>query len=128
MVSVALESIVRRNTHLLNGIPVVGQGLAGVVEQDNKRLELSTTAEKEGTPTKESHVHYQKVKHEESSSRSEEEKKVLAYHRKLVETFTEEELTTIIHILGLFSEEKTNIEIVYQMLLEAGQEEQKHTS
>jgi hypothetical protein len=37
--SIALENIVRRNTHLLGGIPLVGQGLAGIVEQDNKRLE-----------------------------------------------------------------------------------------
>lgn len=39
VLSLALESMIRRNTHLLNGIPLVGQGLADAVEQDNKRLE-----------------------------------------------------------------------------------------
>lgn len=36
VVSLALESMIRRNSHLLNGIPLVGQGLAGVVEQTTK--------------------------------------------------------------------------------------------
>ena len=39
----------------------------------------------------------------------------------------QEELTTIIHILGLFSEEKANIAIVYHMLLGAAAEQEKPT-
>jgi hypothetical protein len=41
VMSVALEGMVRRNPHLLGGIPMIGQGLAGVIEEDNKRLEAS---------------------------------------------------------------------------------------
>jgi hypothetical protein len=47
---------------------------------------------------------------------SEEEQKILAYHRRLHETFSFEELLMIFKIIGLFSEDKANIHEVYKWL------------
>jgi len=114
--SLALEGMVRRNTHLLNGIPLIGQGLAGVVEHDNKRLE--DKIENAESKTEERHASFQKAHNVEKNVISEEEKKLIAYYQKLQQTFTKEELTTIIQIIGLFSMEKQNIQTVYEMLTE----------
>jgi hypothetical protein len=111
--SVALEGIARRNVHLLNNIPLVGQGLAGVVEQDNKRME--TSFETGQTQAQGSKSSFEKVGKEESPL-SEEEQKILAYHRRLHETFSSEELLMIFKIIGLFSEDKANIHEVYTWL------------
>ena len=112
--SMALEGMVRRNTHLLNGIPMIGQGLAGVVEQDNRRLEHK--AENEESKVLERQASFQKVAKEETTQ-SEDEKQILGYHRKLQQTFSQEELATILQIIALFSQEKENITTVYQMLI-----------
>ncbi len=40
----------------------------------------------------------------------------------------QEERTTMIHILGLFSQQKDNIAIVYHMLQEAGRRQEKSTA
>lgn len=111
--SLALEGMVRRNTHLLNGIPVIGQGLAGVVEQDNRRLEH--ILENEESKVQERQVSFQRMTKEEAVQ-TEDDKKILDYHRSLQKAFSQEELATIIQIIALFSEEKENIETVYQML------------
>ena len=86
--SLALEGMVRRNTHLLNGIPLIGQGLAGVVEQDNKRIE--DKVENAESKVEERHVTFQKVNKNESSLLNEEEKKLITYYNKLQQTFTKE--------------------------------------
>ncbi len=123
--SLALEGMVRRNTHLLNGIPLIGQGLAGVVEHDNRKLadKLENTESK----TEEGHASYQKIYNAERNGISEEEKKVIAYYQKLQQTFTKEELTTIVQIIGLFSMEKENIQTVYEMLTEESEIANKET-
>ena len=114
--------MVRRNTHLLNGIPLIGQGLAGVVEQDNKRIE--DKVENAESKVEERHVTFQKVNKNESSLLNEEEKKLITYYNKLQQTFTKEELATIIQIIGLFSTEKENIQTVYEMLTEETENEE----
>jgi hypothetical protein len=119
--SLALEGMVRRNTHLLNGIPLIGQGLAGVVEHDNKRLE--DKIENAESKTEERHASFQKINNGEKQLLNEEESKLIAYYKKLQQTFTKEELTTIIQIIGLFSMEKENIQTVYEMLSEEAEKE-----
>lgn len=111
--SVALEGMLRRNAHLLNNIPLVGQGLAGVVQEDNKRQEAPSTTGQ--TQVQESKSSFEKVAKEESR-RSEDEQKILAYHQRLHETFSYEELDIIFKIIRLFSEEKSNIHEVYKWL------------
>ena len=123
--SLAIEGMVRRNTHLLNGIPLIGQGLAGVVEQDNKRIE--DKVENAESKIEERQVTFQKA-HKGETHLSEEEKKLIAYYKKLQETFTEKELTTIIRIIGLFSHDKENIETVYEMLTEETENEENDTA
>lgn len=124
--SVALEGIVRRNPQLLNGIPIVGQGLAGVIEQDNKRLEQDAANSGSNKETQESQVSFKKVSEEEMNSRNlftEADKKILDYHKNLQLVFTPTELTTINQIIALFSQDKENIETVYEMLTEEEGEE-----
>jgi hypothetical protein len=121
--SVALEGIVRRNPQMLGGIPIIGQGLAGVIEQDNKRLEQGAA----NGNREESQVSFKKVSEEEMNSRNqftEADKKILEYHKNLQIVFTPTELTTINQIIALFSQDKENIDVVYEMLTEEGEEEE----
>lgn len=121
--SVALEGIVRRNPQFLGGIPIIGQGLAGVVELDNKRLEQDAA---NGGNREESHVSFKKVSEEEMNSRNqftEADKKILEYHKNLQIVFTPAELTTINQIIALFSQDKENIDVVYEILTEESGEE-----
>jgi hypothetical protein len=123
--SVAVEGFVRRNPQMLNGIPVIGQGLAGVIEQDNKRLEQDA-ANGGNNETHEPQVSFRKVSEEEMNSKNlftDDEKKILAYHKNLQTVFTPMELGTITQIIALFSQDKENIETVYEMLTEDGEEE-----
>jgi hypothetical protein len=120
--SVALEGIVRRNPQMLGGIPIIGQGLAGVIEQDNKRLEQDAA----NGNREESQVSFKKVSEEEMNSRNqftEADKKILEYHKNLQIVFTPTELTTINQIISLFSQDKENIDVVYEMLTEESEEE-----
>ncbi|GAA4746366.1 hypothetical protein [Flavisolibacter ginsenosidimutans] len=121
VVSLALESIVRRNTHLLSGIPMIGQGLAGVVEQDNKRLEETALHSPEAI--KERNVTFTKLSPEESASSkskppsvSTEDQQTLAYFNSLRQTFTESELLQVLDIIALLSEDKDNIASVVDLL------------
>jgi hypothetical protein len=118
--SVAVEGFVRRNPQMLNGIPLIGQGLAGVIEQDNKRQEQDT-ANGGNNEKQEPQVSYKKVSEEEMNSRdlfTEDEKKILAYHKNLQAVFTPMQLATITQIIALFSQEKQNIDVVYEILTE----------
>lgn len=124
--SLAIEGMVRRNTHLLNGIPLIGQGLAGVVENDNKRLE--DKIENAESKTEERHASFQRINNDEKALLNEEEKKLISYYKKLQQTFTKEELTTIVQIIGLFSMEKENIQTVYEMLTEETENEENDTA
>lgn len=124
VLSIAMEGLVRRNTHLITGIPVIGQGLAGIVEQDNKRLEAQPVTGNEPSPP-ESQLRFTKQADVAGTNQqfSEAEKKILSYHRHLQKVFNEEELSTIVQIVALLSQNKENIEPVYQMLTEDLKEE-----
>lgn len=128
VVSLALESIVRRNTHLLSGIPLVGQGLAGVVEQDNKRLK--ETALNSPKAVEERNVTFKRVVGDEEhltpakSSISKEDQETLAYFQSLRQAFTESELLQVLDIISNLSQDKENIEAVLDLLQsEDGEEE-----
>lgn len=122
--SVALEGIVRRNPQFLGGIPIIGQGLAGVIEQDNKRLEQKASSE--SNEQTETGASFRKISEEEMNARNlftEDDKKILEYHKNLQIVFTPKELTAINQIIALFSQDKENIETVYEMLTEEEGEE-----
>ncbi|RYF87199.1 MAG: hypothetical protein EON98_01275 [Chitinophagaceae bacterium] len=133
VVSLALESIVRRNTHLLSGIPMIGQGLAGVVEQDNKRLE--ETALNSPKAVEERNVTFKRVSNEDEGqptskrSLSKEDQETLTYFQSLRQAFSESELLQVLDIISSLSQNKENIETVVDLLHgEDSDEEQGETS
>ena len=120
VVSLAFESMIRRNTHLLNGIPLVGQGLAGVLEQDNKRLEDATL--NSASAIEERNVTFKRVLSEDGKqsslkdSISREDQETLAYFHSLREAFTESELLQVLKIVGVLSQDKESIAAVLDLL------------
>jgi len=131
VVSLALESMIRRNTHLLNGIPLVGQGLAGVVEQDNKRLE--DTALNSPSAIQERKVTFKRVVNddEKPSSKgtiSKEEQETLGYFQTLRETFSGEEMVQVLEIIGVLSYQKESIPSVLELLKDEEDEEEEEES
>lgn len=128
VVSLALESMIRRNTHLLNGIPLVGQGLAGVVEQDNKRLE--DTALNSPSAIQERKVTFKRVVNddEKPSSKgtiSKEDHETLGYFQTLRETFSGEEMVQVLEIIGVLSYQKESIPSVLELLKDEDDEEEE---
>lgn len=124
VVSLALESMIRRNSHLLSGIPLVGQGLAGVVEQDNKRLEGVSQTPSLGEEAK---VSFKRVCSDEpatsTESVSEEDKQTLDYFQSVRQAFTEPELIQVLEIIAVLSNQKESISSVLELLKEEGEEE-----
>lgn len=124
VVSLALESMIRRNSHLLSGIPLVGQGLAGAVEQDNKRLEGVSQTPSLGEEAK---VSFKRVRSDEpptsKESISEEDKQTLDYFQSVRQAFTEPELIQVLEIIAVLSNQKESIPSVLELLKEEGEEE-----
>lgn len=124
VVSLALESMIRRNSHLLSGIPLVGQGLAGVVEQDNKRLESVSQTLSLGEEAK---VSFKRVRSDEpgtsTESVSEEDKQTLEYFQSVRQAFTEPELIQVLEIIAVLSNQKESISSVLELLKEEGEDE-----
>ena len=120
VMSVALEGMVRRNSHLLGGIPMIGQGLAGVIEQDNKRLE--ETALNSPNAVEERKVTFKRVVEEDekqSASKpvvSKEDQETLAYFQSLRQAFSESELLLVLDIISSLSQDKDSIAPVVDLL------------
>lgn len=110
VMSQALEGMVRRNTHLLSGIPMIGQGLAGVVEQDNKRL-LDGSAPSSDTTTNQSIEGGASFQRRES-----EENKLQQYLLQLFSAFNREEQTQLLAMLEHFCQHKTHLVEVMSLL------------
>jgi len=127
--SVALENMIRRNAHLIGDIPLVGAGLAGIVEQDNKRLE--ETAQNSTQAIEERKVSFQKVPEKDKSSSytaiSKEDQGTLDYFKQLRQAFTEEELLQVIDIINALSYNKENIASVLELLEEDDEKEDDNT-
>lgn len=120
--SLALENMIRRNTHLLGGIPLVGQGLAGVVEEDNKRLEEAIANSPQAI--EERRVSFKKVHENERSisgnTISKEDQETLDYFNSLRQAFTETELLQVLEIISTLSYTKDCIPSVLDLLKEEG--------
>jgi len=128
--SIALENIVRRNTHLLGGIPLVGQGLAGIVEQDNKRLE--ETAQNSLQAIEERNASFKRKTEDEvmppKNSLSKEDQETLNYFKTLRQTFSEKELVQIFEIICALSYDKESIQTVLELLSEEDEKENEEPS
>jgi hypothetical protein len=118
--SLALENMIRRNTHLLGGIPLVGQGLAGVVEQDNKRLEGAIANSPQAI--EERQVTFKKMHESEKPLSgniiSKEDQETLDYFKSLRQAFTEPELLQVLEIINTLSYTKECIPSVLDLLKE----------
>lgn len=103
--SVALEGLMRRNTHLLAKIPGA-EGLAGIIAHDNKEPkqlnEIETEASFKKKETGSETVEFEKI--------NEEDKKLIDFLKQLQEAFSEEELKNIMLLLNLFVDKPKAIE------------------
>lgn len=123
--SLALESMIRRNTHLLGGIPLLGQGLAGVVEQDNKRQEEAVL--NSSSAIEERNVTFKRVVLNDNQSAakgniSKEDEETLAYFQSLRQAFSETELLQVLEIIAILSNQKESISSVQELLGDEGGE------
>jgi hypothetical protein len=131
VVSVALEGVVRRNSHLLAGIPMIGQGLAGAVEEDNKRLEDNYLNFPKAID--ERAVTFTKVAGEEGASFklkeavSAEDQQTLDYFNSLRQAFTENELLHVLDIIAILSNDKDSISSVLELLQDEEREDETTT-
>lgn len=108
VISVALEGLVRRNTHIISQIPAVS-GLAGLIEKDNtKTSELSqenkevSFKKKEAAPTE--------------PTLTPQEKEFVSLFHELQKLFTPEEIGQIIELLDLMSKDKEMLADVLEYL------------
>lgn len=109
LASVALEGMVRRNPQLLTKIPGIGDGLAGIIEQDNRDKEKLLTQ----PPTTESKVSFEK---ETTPEITEEEKRHLIYLRKLEQTFNREQAEMFNAVIHAMVEEPTIIPTILDLI------------
>lgn len=108
LVSLALESMLRRNAHLLSGIPIIGQELAGVVEKDNQRqqgtlVKMPTQANENGLEGK---VTVERLDDTGQPALSERDRYAIEYFKYLSGTFSEAELTQLFEIISFFGRNK----------------------
>lgn len=106
IVSVALEGMVRRNTHLIAQVPAL-EGLAGIIDKDNDRPAAIQQPDAE--------VSFQK-KSESGPALSEQDKEFLALFKEIQRHFTETEIGQIIEMLEALSKDKTKISPVLELL------------
>lgn len=125
IVSVAFEGLVRRNTHIIAQIPAVS-GLAGIIDKDNNRSE---------SPEENAEVSFKKKDTGQSDSNpqpvlTEEEQAFIRLMRELEKRYTEQEMGTVMEILDALSKDKTQLQPVAELLMEAQendlQEETNH--
>jgi hypothetical protein len=107
LASVALEGIVRRNPQMLTKLPG-GEALAGIIEQDNRDKERVIAQ----PSTPEPQVSFEKA----SSEITDEEKRHLAYLRKLEQSFNKEQAEMFNSVLGAMVEEPSIIPTLVEFI------------
>ncbi len=120
VLSVAVEGLVRRNTHLLKKIPAVS-GLAGIIEQDNQRTDTEPETNSEVTFKKKEET----TIHEPVMSPQEQE--FLLLFREMQKHFQENEIEQVLEILDMFSKDKSQITPVLELLQEGEEESEEET-
>jgi hypothetical protein len=108
LASVALEGIVRRNPQMLTKLPG-GEALAGIIEQDNRDKER--VLEQPSAP--ESGVTVEKAT---GIDITDEEKRHLAYLRKLEQSFNKEQAEMFNSVLGAMVEEPSIIPTLIEFI------------
>lgn len=108
LASVALEGIVRRNPQILTKLPG-GEALAGIVEQDNLDKERMLVQPQAQEPK----VSFEK---ESSPEITDDEKRHLAYLRKLEQGFTREQAEMFNAVIGAMVEEPSIIPTLLEFI------------
>lgn len=112
IVSVALEGIVRRNTHLIAQVPALN-GIAGIIDRDTeKTIEQSEQPEGEASFKK-------KEQTTSAPILTDQEKEFLKLFKEIQKHFTEEQMQQVIDILESLSQNKAQIRPVLELLLES---------
>lgn len=115
VISVALEGLVRRNTHIIAQLPAAA-GLAGLIDKDNERID---------TPQENAEVSFKKKEIIASEpSLSPAEKEFVKLFHELQKLFDENEIGQVMEILDAFSKDKSLLQPVLELVQE-GEEEEK---
>lgn len=110
LASVVVEGFVRRNPQLLAKIPGA-EGLAGVIEQDNK--DKANAAQQ---PNVESTASFKKAQEETAEVLTEEEKGYLQFMKGIAESFDEQEITILTQIIVKLEEDTAQLKPVAELL------------
>lgn len=115
--SVALEGLVRRNTHIIAQIPAAA-GLAGLIDKDNNRSD---------TPEENAEVSFKKKETTSNNAPvlTEQEKEFIRLFRELEKLFNQDEIGQAMQILDALSKDKTQIQPVLELLSEGEEEEEQ---
>ena len=111
---------------------MIGQGLAGVIEQDNKRLE--ETALNSPIAVEERKVSFKRVVEDEEKGQavkgaiSKEDQETLDYFGSLRQAFSESELLQVLDIISSLSQDKDSIPTVVDLLGGEEDEEDQDTT
>jgi hypothetical protein len=114
--SQALEGMLRRNLHWFSGVPVL-EGLAGTIQEDNKRLALQHMSHVTSPPV-ETPISFTR-KAENKNETSEEifySSSLKNLTHLLQKNFSHHEQQAILNICELFTQNKENICIVQNLL------------
>jgi hypothetical protein len=110
LASVAMESMMRRNVHLLTKIPG-GAALAGIIDEDTKEKEKQflnpTTAQPEAAAS---------FQPKAETTLSQEQQGVFDFLQQLNTHFNQQELEKLMHIIQAFAEEKKHLQTVAELL------------
>lgn len=109
LASVALEGIVRRNPQFLTKIPGIGEGLAGIIEQDNRDKERLLAQPQ----IPEAKVSFEK---DTAPEITEEEKRHLVYLRKLEQTFNPQQAEMFNAVLHAMVEDPSLIPTILDLI------------
>lgn len=113
--SVAVEGLIRRNTHIIGQIPGVS-GLAGIIEKDNKNPIKES-------PSVETEVSFKKA--QSAPSLTEDEKQFIEIFRELQKHFLEDEIGQIMEILDILSKDKTLLVPTLELLQDSPPSEEE---
>jgi hypothetical protein len=110
LASVAMESMMRRNTHLLTKIPG-GAALAGIIEEDTKEKENQLLHPAAAQPEAEATF---KPKTEQKPGQ--EQQGYLEFLQQLNQHFNAPQLEKIMHIIQAFAEDTKQLDTVAELL------------
>ncbi len=112
LASVVVEGIVRRNPQMVAKLPG-GETLAGIIEDDNKERANLSTAVSEGTKVS---FKMKNDDEKEKGALSEEEKGYLNFMRGIADSFEDEEIIILTHVINKLEEDTTQLKPVAELL------------